>query len=241
MRVATYTRVSTSEQPNGIAVQRQAITAEAERRGWSVSAEFVDAGYSAASMARPGITAALEALRAGEADVLVVAKLDRLSRSLDDFAQVMARAQREGWSVVALDADVDTTTPAGEAWSAFSPYSRSSSVALSRNARRTRWPSSGPKGCGSGRPPALDEAVVARIAAEREQHVPYRHIADALNRDGVPTAHGGSRWYASTVQRVATREALSPFRPLRGRATRLPNRADLAEYDARPRRRAQRT
>ena len=115
MRVATYTRVSTSEQPNGIAVQRQAITAEAERRGWSVSAEFVDAGYSAASMARPGITAALEALRAGEADVLVVAKLDRLSRSLDDFAQVMARAQREGWSVVALDADVDTTTPAGEA------------------------------------------------------------------------------------------------------------------------------
>ena len=65
MRVATYKRVSTSEQPNGIAVQREAINAEAERRGWSVSAEFVDAGYSAASMTRPGITAALEALRGG--------------------------------------------------------------------------------------------------------------------------------------------------------------------------------
>jgi DNA invertase Pin-like site-specific DNA recombinase len=205
MRAATYTRVSTSEQPNGIAVQQEAITAEAERRGWSVTAEFSDNGYSAASMARPGITAALDTLRRGEADVLVVAKLDRLSRSLDDFAQVMSRAQREGWSVVALDAEVDTTTPAGEAMvsilSVFAQFERrlisqrtKDTLALKRS-----------QGVRLGRPPAVEQAVADRIAAERAQHVPFRRIAAGLNRDGVPTASGGSRWHASTVHRVAAR------------------------------------
>ena len=47
---------------------------------------------------------------------LVAAKLDRLSRSMLDFAGIMARAQKQGWALVALDCAVDTTTPAGEAW-----------------------------------------------------------------------------------------------------------------------------
>jgi DNA invertase Pin-like site-specific DNA recombinase len=46
---------------------------------------------------------------------LVVAKLDRLSRSMIDFTGVMAKAQKQGWALVALDCAVDTTTPAGEA------------------------------------------------------------------------------------------------------------------------------
>jgi DNA invertase Pin-like site-specific DNA recombinase len=45
----------------------------------------------------------------------VVAKLDRLSRSMLDFTAVMAQAQKQGWALVALDCAVDTTTPAGEA------------------------------------------------------------------------------------------------------------------------------
>jgi DNA invertase Pin-like site-specific DNA recombinase len=44
----------------------------------------------------------------------VVAKLDRLSRSLLDFANLMAAARTEGWALVALDLGVDMTTPAGE-------------------------------------------------------------------------------------------------------------------------------
>jgi DNA invertase Pin-like site-specific DNA recombinase len=57
----------------------------------------------------------LEGLERGRADALVVAKLDRLSRSMLDFTAVMAKAQKEGWALVALDCAVDTTTPAGEA------------------------------------------------------------------------------------------------------------------------------
>jgi DNA invertase Pin-like site-specific DNA recombinase len=64
---------------------------------------------------RPGIQEALRALEAGEAKALVVAKLDRLSRSMLDFAALMATAQRQSWALVALDCAVDTSTPAGEA------------------------------------------------------------------------------------------------------------------------------
>ena len=54
-----------------------------------------------------------QCLRPG-ADALVVSKLDRLSRSMLDFAGIMAAAQSQSWGMVALDVNVDTTTPAGE-------------------------------------------------------------------------------------------------------------------------------
>src|SRR5207237_4268041 len=64
---------------------------------------------------RPGVQEAIRALKAREASALVVAKLDRLSRSMIDFTAVMAMAHKQGWALVALDCAVDTTTPAGEA------------------------------------------------------------------------------------------------------------------------------
>lgn len=53
-------------------------------------------------------------LQRGDACTLVVSKLDRLSRSLVQFAELMERSRRKGWSLVALDLGVDTSTPAGE-------------------------------------------------------------------------------------------------------------------------------
>jgi Resolvase, N terminal domain len=50
----------------------------------------------------------------GRAGGLIVAKLDRLSRSLLDFAALMERSRREGWALIALDLGVDTSTPQGE-------------------------------------------------------------------------------------------------------------------------------
>ena len=44
----------------------------------------------------------------------MVAKLDRLSRSMTDFTRLMERSWKKGWALVALDLGVDTTTPAGE-------------------------------------------------------------------------------------------------------------------------------
>ena len=89
MQVLGYVRVSTEEQAEdgvGLDAQREAITAEAQRRGWDLIAIVEDRGYSAKDLKRPGIQKALAQLEAGEADALVTAKVDRLSRSTLDFA-----------------------------------------------------------------------------------------------------------------------------------------------------------
>src|SRR4051812_22324091 len=90
MQAVGYVRVSTSEQADsglGLQAQRSAIKAEAKRRGWALVGIEEDAGASGKSMAgRAGLEAALALVESGQAEALVVAKLDRLSRSLLDFA-----------------------------------------------------------------------------------------------------------------------------------------------------------
>ncbi len=88
-QVIPYIRVSTEEQASsgaGLSAQLFAIKVEATARGWTLLPVIEDAGYSAKDLNRPGIQSALEQLDHGDADVLVVAKLDRLSRSMLDFA-----------------------------------------------------------------------------------------------------------------------------------------------------------
>src|SRR4051794_32111797 len=103
LRVVGYIRVSTEEQASsgaGLEAQRAAVVAEAKQRGWELAHVFEDAGLSGKSLkGRPGLSAAIEAVERGGAQALVVAKLDRLSRSLLDFAELMDRARRQSWSL----------------------------------------------------------------------------------------------------------------------------------------------
>jgi len=100
VRVVAYLRVSTDRQDNGIEVQRAAICAEAERRGWEVE-WIIDQGETGKNANRPGLTEALAKLDRGEADALIVSKLDRLSRSVVDFGNILRRAtsRQEGEAV----------------------------------------------------------------------------------------------------------------------------------------------
>jgi predicted site-specific integrase-resolvase len=97
VKVVGYTRVSTREQAedgHGLAAQRRAIATAAEARGWDV--EWIeDAGYTARSDKRPGLTTALHMLRRREAQVLVVSKLDRLSRSVQHLG--LLHGSVTGW------------------------------------------------------------------------------------------------------------------------------------------------
>lgn len=119
LRVISYRRVSTDEQATsglGLAAQTNVIAAASMRRGWpSLIADFVDEGVSGKILPekRPGLAAALVMLDNGDADVLVVAKLDRLARSMARFTQLLERADKARWSIVILDVDVDTTTSGG--------------------------------------------------------------------------------------------------------------------------------
>jgi DNA invertase Pin-like site-specific DNA recombinase len=111
-------RVSTDEQATsgaGLRAQRGAILAECRRRGWELVETFEDAGYSAKDLRRPSLQEALRVLESGDASELVVAKLDRLSRSMLDFTGLMAKATKQHWALIALDVAVDTSTATGEA------------------------------------------------------------------------------------------------------------------------------
>lgn len=209
--VLAYLRVSTEEQAVsglGLADQRAVIAAEAARRGWDAVEYLTDDGYSAKSLARPGIADALDRLRAGKAGVLVVSKLDRLSRSLLDFASLMAQAEREGWRLVVLDMAIDTTTPSGalmaHVMSAFSEYERR--LIGSRTSAALQQLKS--QGVRLGRPRVMAESVRERIVSEREEGRTLAAIADGLNADEVPTARGGACWYPSTVKAVLDSVAL---------------------------------
>jgi DNA invertase Pin-like site-specific DNA recombinase len=202
-RVIAYVRVSTEEQAvsgNGLAAQRDAITAEVARRKWSEVTWIEDAGYSAKNLDRPGIRQALARLSEGNADVLVVAKLDRLSRSLLDFAGLMERSEHEEWSLVALDLGVDTTTPQGEMMAGvlalFAQFERR------LISQRTKAGLAVVKARGEhriGRPVELPGDVRERIAALRQSGMTYAAIAQTLNREDVPTARTGKQWFPATV------------------------------------------
>jgi DNA invertase Pin-like site-specific DNA recombinase len=153
------------------------------------------------------ISEALKALEAGEGKALVVAKLDRLSRSMLDFAAVMPTAQKQSWARVALDCAVDTSTPAGEAMAhvlaTFGQFERPLIGQRTKEALAVKRAS----GVRSGRPPTVSQAVVRRIQRRRARGDSLRKIADDLNGAGVPTAQGGKQWYAATVRGVLARSA----------------------------------
>src|SRR3954454_10527492 len=184
LRVLAYVRVSTSEQADsraGLEAQRKAISAEADRRGWTILETIEDAGYSARDLKRPGVQAALETLRRGEADALVVSKLARLSRSLLDFSGLMATAQKQSWGLVALDCNVDTSTPAGEAMASILATFAQFERRLIGQRTREAFAIKKAEGVRLGRPPLLPGEVVERIGRERKAGRTFQAIADALN------------------------------------------------------------
>lgn len=209
MRVIGYVRCSTNEQADsgaGLAAQRGAIAAEAARRGWQVVDVIEDAGYSAKDLKRPGVQAALDALARGDAAALVVAKLDRLSRSMVDFAGLMATASRSSWGVVALDVNVDTTTPAGEmvanVMATFAQFERRLISQRTKDALAIKRAA----GVRLGAPPTVSAVVERRVAELRAAGVTFAGVAERLAAEGHEPPRGGA-WRPGTLHRVAARAA----------------------------------
>lgn len=208
-RALGYVRVSTAEQANsgaGLAAQRKAIRDECEHRGWELVEIVADEGYSGGSLKRPGVQGAFERLDAGDADALVVAKLDRLSRSLLDFAGTVARAESKGWAVLSLDYDLDMTKPTGKLMAhmlaSFAEFERERIGERIKEALAALPPERRAK---VGRPRQLPAKVATRIRNLRSRGHSLAKIAERLNADEVPTAHGGKKWHASTVKGVLDR------------------------------------
>lgn len=206
-RCIGYVRVSTEEQAAsgaGLSAQRAAITAEVQRRGWVLVEIIEDAGWSAKNLDRPGLQRALPMLegRSRQAEVLVVSKLDRLSRSVHQASGLLDRSQRKGWSLVMLDIGVDTSTPPGEVMAhllmAFAQYERRLIGQRTKDALAIKRAN----GVRLGRRRELPDRVLSWIVSQHAGGATLAAIARSLNDHGEATAHGGVQWYASTVRAV---------------------------------------
>ena len=189
----------------GIEAQRTAIRAQAEREGWELVWAPADDGQTGAHTRRPGLTWALEHLAAGQADGLIVAKLNRLSRSVADFAQLLRTAKKQRWSVVALDLGIDTATVNGRlvANIVMSVAEWEREIISQRTTEGLAEAKEA--GVRLGRPVLVPKPVVRTIRRMRSNGHTLRAIADKLNDDNVPTVHGGARWHSSTVSGVLRR------------------------------------
>ena len=210
--VLGYVRVSTAEQARsglGLDAQRDAIEAECGRRQWRLQRLYDDPGVSGKALThRPGLAAAMAVLAAGKADALVVAKLDRLSRSVRDFSEIVATARAQRWQLVVLDVQVDTTTPSGEllanVMASFAQFERQIISQRIREALAVKRAN----GARLGRPRLLPADTVEAIVSARASGQTLQDIADQLNASGVATAQGGRRWWPSTVRAVLASAAL---------------------------------
>jgi DNA invertase Pin-like site-specific DNA recombinase len=178
----------------------RAIEIAGERSEWELL-EIVRDRAEGAPLDRPGLRNVLERILAGEAQGLVMADLERLSRSLVDLGTLMAWFRDARATLVALDLDLDTSTPEGR-------HVANTLIALSarqheRIASATRRGLA--KGLASGRRtgrPAVSHQpeLVERIAGMRAANMTLRAIADQLNAEGVPTLRGGKKWRPSSIQ-----------------------------------------
>ena len=120
-RCAIYTRKSSEEgleqSFNSLDAQYEACAsyiASQRHEGWRLLPErYDDGGYSGGNMERPALALLLEAIDAGKVDLIVVYKIDRLTRSLMDFARLVDRFDRHAVSFVSVTQAFNTTTSMG--------------------------------------------------------------------------------------------------------------------------------
>lgn len=206
--IVSYRRVSTDRQDIGLDAQEAAISNWIVAQGRANDArlfmpdlDFVEK-QSGKNMKRPELQKAIAAAESSKG-TLVTAKLDRLSRSVSDFAALVERANRSGWQIVVCDLNIDMTTPSGlliaNIMASLAQWERSMIALRIKEALRQKRK----QGIYPGRP--VPEHLVELIRYRRGEGMTLREIASHLNTSGAPTAAGGKMWYASTVRGVLGR------------------------------------
>lgn len=217
-RVAIYIRVSTARQDQegySIPLQKERLIAYCKAKGWVVAGLFVDPGHSGSTMDRPGLINLMEGIDAGKFDVVLVYKLDRLSRSQKDTLYLIEDIfMANGVDFVSMQESFDTTTIYGRAMvgilSVFAQMERETIAERTLMGRAGRaeeglWHGGGTDPIGYRY--VEGELVVDEAEAEQVRMV-YGFYADGFSvteisrrMDGYQTKHGD--WsHTSTVGNV---------------------------------------
>ena len=201
-----YARVSTQMQVNdGISLDAQ--VKQMEYAALAADYEPVvlrEEGRSGKSIqGRPVLRNALDDLDAGKAQAIYVTRLDRLARSTKDFLSIVDRSHKFGWRLALLDLGLDTATHQGRfvvtIMAAMAEMERGMISERQKDVHRDRRSNGKVWGVDLGPTPDIEEIIRERIYKEKNLGLSYQLIADSLNAENVPTAHGGKKWYPATV------------------------------------------
>lgn len=233
-RALLYARVSSDKQTEGTSLTEQHIACKvkAEAIGAQVVGYYEDAGVSGGLYwARPGIQAALSEIESGNADTLIIAKLDRYSRDREHQAAIKKRVQLAGARLVFCDMDF-ADTPEGDLQfgilGSFAEYERKVIKERTSKGRRRTAIEKGIQTQSSMRPfgyyiPTKDDVLLGNYAPEQRGKYQiveddarwvremFRRVASGeslhsvarwLNSEGVATPRKGQFWRVSTLKRI---------------------------------------
>jgi site-specific DNA recombinase len=226
MRVILYCRVSTADQADyGVSLEAQAakLTAYADLYDLTIVDTVTDAGESAKSLNRPGIQHALAMLRRGEADGLVVGKLDRLTRNVADWQALISGyfGERAGKQLFSVADSIDTRTAAGRlvlnVLLSVAQWERETNCERTREALQHKI-SKGER-CGKVRygynladdgktlvANSAEQTAITTMVQLRNAGHTLRQIAAELTERGIPTKESGNAWSYAAVRRILNRQ-----------------------------------
>lgn len=205
MELIAYSRVSTEEQGEsglGLEAQDMAMRHHCNAQGHRIASAFTEARSSVRE--RPVLEGILDSLDRRDADGLIVAKLDRLARSVVDFGLMLRRAEAFGWTITALDLGVDTTNATGRMvanvlmavsqWEREIIGERTKAALAAKKARGERL----------GRAPEVSPFTEYRMLQLSDSGYTFRDIASQLQLERYLPPRGGS-WSTSTIARCLKR------------------------------------
>lgn len=220
MRAIGYVRVSTDKQADhgvSLEAQQEKVRAMATVHGAELIDVVVDAGESAKTLDRLGMERVLAMVKAGTIDMVIVAKLDRLTRSVKDLAVLLELFQRRDVSLISVAESLDTGSASGRLvlniMMSVSQWEREAIGERTRDAMRhkkakSEWVGNASYGFRLAQdqkhvePDAAEQAILRKILNARRCGKSLRVIADNLNRRGFKT-RSGSPWRFEYVARVA--------------------------------------
>lgn len=222
MKVILYSRASTDDQLLTLEAQRAKLTAYALALDLEIVQVIEDAGESAKSLDRPGLQRALAMLKRGEANGLLIAKLDRLTRSVADWQTLIDGyfGERAGKQLFSVGDSIDTRTAAGRLvlnvllsvaqWEREAIGERTKAVLqhkikAGKRVGKVRYGFDlSPNGTDL-LPNAEEQATLVLIHSLHNSGHTLRAIAQELTRRGIATKEGNITWAHTAIDRILNR------------------------------------
>src|ERR1700722_3290668 len=219
MKAIGFVRVCTgrqAEQGVSLEAQEAKIRAMATVQSAELLDVIIDGGGSAKSLNRPGLQRLLELINAGKVEAVIVAKLDRLTRSVKDLCGLLELFEKRKVALISVAESLDTGSAAGRLvitiMAAVSQWEREAigertRDALSHKRRQGERVGNIAFGCrlsGKGErlePDPAEQAALAEIRRLRGKGAPLRGIAATLNQSKLRTRRG-TPWRLESVARV---------------------------------------